>query len=150
MGIQDCRQDVPLSYHSPAFESADVEPEKFEDRYENALVELLNKKRKGEPVRTAVKPRDTGNLMDALRKSLSDVGKGGAAQPAKARKPKKAAAGQREMLMAISGKKARVKPRPKAPPRRQKVPHVSAGPGSICVTGGRLEEISDPPPIPLA
>jgi hypothetical protein len=49
-----------------------VKAGKFEDRYENALVELLNKKRKGEPVRTAVKPRDTGNVfnpMDALRKS---------------------------------------------------------------------------------
>jgi hypothetical protein len=47
-------------------------------------------------VRTAVKPRDTGNvvnLMDALRKSLNDVdvGKGGASQSAKDRKPKKAA-----------------------------------------------------------
>jgi hypothetical protein len=44
------------------------------------------------------------NLMDALRKSLQDAGKGGASQPAKAGKPKKAASGQREMLMAISGK----------------------------------------------
>jgi DNA end-binding protein Ku len=41
--------------------------------------------------------------MDALRKSLSDVGKGGS-PPAKAAKPKKSASGQREMLMAISGK----------------------------------------------
>jgi DNA end-binding protein Ku len=66
----------------------------------------LNKKRKGEPVRTAVRQRDTGNvvnLMDALRKSLSSAGKS-APQPAKARKPKKAASDQREMLMAISGK----------------------------------------------
>jgi DNA end-binding protein Ku len=48
-----------------------VKAGKFEERYENALVELLNQKRKGEPVRTAVKPRDTGNvvdLMDAMRK----------------------------------------------------------------------------------
>jgi DNA end-binding protein Ku len=84
-----------------------VKAGKFEDRYENALVELLNKKRKGKPVRTAVKPRDTGNVVnptDALRKSLNDVGKGGASQPAKGRKPKKAASGQREMLMSISGK----------------------------------------------
>jgi hypothetical protein len=53
------------------------------------------------------KPRDTGNvvnLMDALRKSLSDAGEGGASQPAKGKKPKRAASGQREMLMAISGK----------------------------------------------
>ena len=52
------------------------------------------------------KPRDTGNvvnLMDALRKSLSDAGEGGASQPAKGKKPKRAASGQREMLMAISG-----------------------------------------------
>jgi hypothetical protein len=58
---------------------------------------LLDKKRKARPVRTAVKPRDTGNvvnLMDALRKSLNDVGEGGASQSAKGRKPKKAASGQ--------------------------------------------------------
>jgi len=42
--------------------------------------------------------------MDALRKSLDQSGKGDAAQPTKGRKPKKAASGQREMLMAISGK----------------------------------------------
>ena len=42
--------------------------------------------------------------MDALRKSLSDVGKGASSQTAKGRKPRKAASGQREMLMAIAGK----------------------------------------------
>ena len=97
---------LDLAKHIIESKSADFEPGKFEDRYENALVELLNQKRKGEPVRTAVKQRDTGNvvnLMDALRKSLSAAGKS-APQPAKARKPKKAASGQREMLMAISGK----------------------------------------------
>ena len=98
---------LDLAKHIVESKSGDFEPEKFEDRYENALVELLNKKRKGEPLRTAVKPRDTGNvvnLMDALRKSLSDAGKRGASLPAKGRKPKKAASGQHEMLMAISGK----------------------------------------------
>jgi DNA end-binding protein Ku len=42
--------------------------------------------------------------MDALRKSLDDVGKGDSPQLAKGRKSKKAASGQREMLMAIPGK----------------------------------------------
>src|SRR5665647_2355852 len=110
--IQDVKvtkEMLDLAKHIVATKSGDFEPEKFEDRYENALLELLNNKRKGEPLRTAAKPRDTGNvvnLMDALRKSLSDVdvGKRGASQPAKGRKPKKAASGQREMLMAISGK----------------------------------------------
>jgi DNA end-binding protein Ku len=98
---------LDLAKHIVNQKSGSFEPDKFEDRYENALVELLNQKRKGEPVRTAAKPRDTGNvinLMDALRKSLDDVGKGDGSQSAKGRKSKKAAAGQREMLMAIPGK----------------------------------------------
>jgi DNA end-binding protein Ku len=129
--VKVTKEMLDLAKHIVETKSGDFEPEKFEDRYENALVELLNKKRKGEPVRTAVKPRDTGNvvnLMDALRKSLSDVGKGGAAQPAKARKPKKVASGQREMLMAISGKsesksEAKAKGAPKEikrPPRQRR------------------------------
>jgi DNA end-binding protein Ku len=120
---------LDLAKHIVESKSADFEPEKFEDRYENALVELLNKKRKGEPVRTAVKPRDTGNvvnLMDALRKSLSSVGKD-VSQAAKSRKPKKAASGQREMLMAITGKseskgeaKAKGAPKETKRPARQR------------------------------
>src|SRR6202171_5497709 len=97
---------LDLAKHIVESKAADFEPGKFEDRYENALVELLNQKRKGEPTRTAVKQRGTGNvinLMDALRKSLSTVSKG-ASEPAKTRKPKKAGTGQREMLMAISSK----------------------------------------------
>jgi DNA end-binding protein Ku len=49
-------------------------------------------------IRTAVKARDTGNvvnLMDGLRKSLNTAGKT-SPQPAKTKKPKKAASGQRE------------------------------------------------------
>jgi DNA end-binding protein Ku len=108
--IQDVKvtkEMLDLARHIVETKSGDLEPEKFEDRYENALVELLNQKRKGEPIRAAVKPRDTGNvvnLMDALRKSLSDVGKGASSQTAKGRKPRKAGSGQREMLMAIAGK----------------------------------------------
>src|ERR1700730_16434761 len=97
---------LDLAKHIVESKAADFEPGKFEDRYENALVELLNQKRKGEPTRTAVKQRDTGNvinLMDALRKSLG-TGSKGASEPAKTPKPKKAGTGQREMLMAISSK----------------------------------------------
>jgi DNA end-binding protein Ku len=80
--IQDVKvtkEMLELARHIVETKSADFEPDKFEDRYENALVELLNQKRKGEPIRTAAKPRDTGNvvnLMDALRKSLSSAGSG--------------------------------------------------------------------------
>ena len=76
--------------------------------------------------RPAVKPRNAGNvvnLMDALRKSLSDAGKHGASQPTKGRKPKKAGSGQREMLMAIAGEdegKAKTGPKETKRPTRQR------------------------------
>jgi ribosome-binding protein aMBF1 (putative translation factor) len=41
------------------------------------------------------------DLMDALKKSIAND-----AQPAKGKKPRKAAAGQKEMLLPISGKRA--------------------------------------------
>jgi DNA end-binding protein Ku len=66
---------LDLAKHIVESKLADFEPAKFEDRYENALIELLNPERKGEPIRTAVQLRDTG--------------KRGASQPAKGRKPKR-------------------------------------------------------------
>ena len=50
--IQDVKvtkEMLDLATHIVETKSADFEPDKFEDRYENALVELINKKRKGEP-----------------------------------------------------------------------------------------------------
>jgi DNA end-binding protein Ku len=108
--IQDVKvtkEMLDLATHIVETKSADFEPDKFQDRYENALVELINQKRKGEPVRTAVKQRDTGNvinLMDALRKSLSSGDKPAPAAKSKQSKKSTKASGQREMLMAISGK----------------------------------------------
>jgi len=130
--IQDVRvtkEMLDLARHIVETKSADFEPDKFEDRYENALIELLNQKRKGEPIRTATKPRDTGNvvsLMDALRKSLNEAGKGGSSGPAKGRKPKKDASGQREMLMAISGK-GEGKTKPAAKESKRPTRHRKAG-----------------------
>ncbi len=48
------------------------EPEQFEDRYEMALRELINRKQKGERPVTIEPPEDTNviDLMDALKKSL--------------------------------------------------------------------------------
>jgi DNA end-binding protein Ku len=108
--IQDVKvtkEMLDLARHIVETKSADFEPDKFEDRYENALVELLNQKRKGEPVRTAVKQRDTGNvinLMDALRKSLTSGDKPAPTTKTKQAKKTTKASGQGEMLMAISGK----------------------------------------------
>jgi DNA end-binding protein Ku len=107
--IQDVKvtkEMLDLARHIVETKSADFEPDKFEDRYENALVELLNQKRKGEPLRTATKPKDNGNvinLMDALRKSLDNGGNAALATKGKPAKKSKAT-GQREMLMSIPGK----------------------------------------------
>jgi DNA end-binding protein Ku len=52
------------------------EPEKFEDRYEDAIREILNKKQKGVAIRPAASANASGNvidLMSALKKSLSET-----------------------------------------------------------------------------
>ena len=48
------------------------EPDRFEDRYENALIELIRSKQKGMPVKAQPAHRHTNviNLMDALRRSV--------------------------------------------------------------------------------
>jgi DNA end-binding protein Ku len=91
--------------------SASFEPEKFEDRYESALVDLINRKRNGQLTGAKPAPKSSGNvinLMDALKKSLAGAGKAAPASTkapaaAKAKGKKKRAEGQREMLLPISG-----------------------------------------------
>jgi len=62
----------------------------------------------------AAKPRPRGenvvDLMDALKKSIA-----GEASPAKGKKPRKAAAGQKEMLLPIEGKGRAQKKKPLNP-----------------------------------
>ena len=109
---------LDLAKHIVDQKSGRFEPEKFEDHYETALVDLINSKRNGKPVTAKARPRGENvvDLMDALRQSI------GAASPAKpATKSRKASAGQKEMLMPIEGKKtpkvtAAAK---KSPPKRK-------------------------------
>jgi hypothetical protein len=61
---------VDLAKHIVETKSADFEPEKFEDRYENVLVELLNQKRKGE----TPGPTAQGRIAFAFCKSLFSSG----------------------------------------------------------------------------
>jgi DNA end-binding protein Ku len=53
------------------------DPDKFEDRYESALKELIRRKEKGEKIVTAEPVEDTNviDLMDALKKSLKHKGR---------------------------------------------------------------------------
>jgi len=93
---------LDLAKHLVNQRASTFEPNKFEDHYEEALTELINAKRQG--IAIASKPRPRGenvvDLMAALRQSV------GATEPAaKGKKPRKAFAGQKEMLMPIEGKK---------------------------------------------
>ncbi|HEX4635331.1 MAG TPA: Ku protein [Rhizomicrobium sp.] len=58
------------------------EPEKFEDRYENALRDLIRRKEKGEKLVTAepVEEDNVIDLMEALKKSLKSKGRSVAAK----------------------------------------------------------------------
>jgi DNA end-binding protein Ku len=109
---------LDLAKHIVNQKAGDFEPEKFEDHYETALVELINQKRAGKTI--AHKPRPSGenvvDLMDALKRSIGDSS---AEKPAKGKKPRKAAAGQKEMLMPIEGKKP-AKPATKKAPKTQR------------------------------
>src|ERR1700755_1517031 len=77
------------------------EPDKFEDQYETALVDLINQKRAGKPITPKERPRGENvvDLMEHLRKSVGGAGTESKAAGKPAKKAKKAAAGQKEMLM---------------------------------------------------
>jgi DNA end-binding protein Ku len=95
---------LDLAKHIVEQKASEFNPEKFEDRYESALVDLINRKRNGERVAAVGKPRAGSNVVDlmtALKQSLDQNAKPAAAA---AKKKSKVAAGQREMLLPISGK----------------------------------------------
>src|SRR5258707_11496061 len=55
--------------------SGEFEPDKFEDRYENAMIELIRSKQAGLPAPTEKAPARSANvvnLMDALRRSVEN------------------------------------------------------------------------------
>ena len=101
---------LDLARHIVNQKAGRFEPEKFEDHYETALIDLINEKRAGKVIQPKERPKGENvvDLMEALRRSVGKAA-GKEAAPAKAdkpaKKPKKAAAGQKEMLMPIAGKK---------------------------------------------
>ena len=115
---------LDLARHIVEQKSGSFVPDKFEDQYETALVDLINQKRAGKPVTPKDRPRGENvvDLMDALRKSVG--GPAGGPKPDKkpAKKPRKPAAGQKEMLMPIAGKrpaKEAAAKKPSAKPNRK-------------------------------
>ncbi len=78
-----------LAGHIIDTKASHFDPKRFEDHYENALVELLRKKQAGvviEPVKEEAPPQRVINLMDALRASIgTEAGKKPPAPSATAR-----------------------------------------------------------------
>jgi DNA end-binding protein Ku len=94
---------LDLARHIVEQKSGHFDPSRFEDHYEAALQDLLNKKQKGEPI-ARPEPRPSGNvvnLMDALRASLKGGGKrtpdAASSKPAKKAAKAKATAPKRKV-----------------------------------------------------
>ncbi len=97
---------MDLARHIVETKTGHFKPQEFEDHYEHALKELIEKKAKGEKIEVP-KERPTGkviNLMDALRRSVQGETQR-TARPVPAKKGRKRIAGQKEMLLSIPGKK---------------------------------------------
>jgi DNA end-binding protein Ku len=98
---------LDLAKHIVEKKSGAFEPELFEDHYETALIDLINKKRSGAPIAAKAAPKSSGNvinLMDALKKSIANEKDTAPAakvakETVKGKKPKKRVEGQREMLL---------------------------------------------------
>ena len=124
---------LELARHIVEKKSGSFEPDRFEDHYETALVDLINKKRSGVRLPSKSAPKTGGNvinLMDALKRSLASEKPPASPERAKVKKPRKAAPGQREMLLPISGKRAKDEPRvqqPKPEPKKAEKPVRAPG-----------------------
>jgi DNA end-binding protein Ku len=85
------KEMLELAAHIVDTKSGHFDPSQFEDRYENALIDLLKKKQAGEkiePARETPPPRVV-NLMDALRASIDAEEKKAPAPSTRARRPVK-------------------------------------------------------------
>ena len=106
---------LKLAEHILSSKEATFDPTLFVDRYEQAVLQLLEKKRQGMPaatVRPFVAPTTVVNLMDALRRSIAEdakaIGTPKAATP-KPKKGKERVLGQGELLLPIAGRKEQPK-----------------------------------------
>jgi DNA end-binding protein Ku len=91
------KEMLDLATHIVNTKSGHFDPSQFQDRYENALIDLLKKKEAGEkiePARETAAPRVV-NLMDALRASIDADKKKAPAPSIQARRPAKKKAGQK-------------------------------------------------------
>ena len=99
---------LQLAEHILEQKRGHFDPEKFEDRYEHALTELIKAKRAGKepPAVSTPRPSNVINLMDALRRSVKGGGKGEAANGKSSRASAKRAPAKKKTAKAKRLKKA--------------------------------------------
>ena len=75
---------LELASHIVETKAGHFDPEKFEDQYEDALKELIQKKQSGQPIKRPERrePSKVINLMDALRRSVEASRESGKRQTA--------------------------------------------------------------------
>ena len=108
---------LKLAEHILATKAGDFDPSQFNDRYEEAVLELIRKKQANIPVsKDKEQPAAPNviNLMDALRQSIRQAEAG---PPAESKRSKKRIEGQKEMLLPIEGKKEAQRDTVKKPAR---------------------------------
>lgn len=88
--VKVTKEMLDLARHIVDTKTTDFDPKHFEDHYEAALTDLINRKRNGEKIKAPAPRKESNviNLMDALRQSL----KGGEPKTARrtARAPQRA------------------------------------------------------------
>ena len=133
---------LTLAEHILQSKETKFDPSKFVDRYEQAVLQLLEKKQQGMPAPKAaafVAPTNVVSLMDALRKSIAEKSKTGApaktAAAAQPQKGKKRVQGQGELLLPIAGRKGqpKVEAKPAGPAQPEAKP--AAQPASRLKSG---------------
>lgn len=92
---------LKLATHILDTKKGHFKPEKFEDRYENALNDLIKAKQAGKAAPTVAEPKQSNviNLMDALRRSAK-AERSAPASKRKATAPRKKAAPRRKVRKA--------------------------------------------------
>jgi DNA end-binding protein Ku len=85
---------LDLASHIVKTKEGHFDPSRFDDRYEDALKDLLKKKREGRPIERPERrePTNVVNLMDALRRSLEA---GGGAPTSKGKSPARPSAAEK-------------------------------------------------------
>jgi DNA end-binding protein Ku len=91
------KEMLDLATHIVQTKAGHFDPAQFEDRHENALVDLLKKKEAGEKIEPAKEgpTPQVVNLMDALRASIDAEKRKAPAPSTQARRPAKKRANQK-------------------------------------------------------